>query len=179
MRNPFTFLLMLALGTAWAVAKEGPVGAMADGGTWRFFGGTEFPGAAGGLTFRVVANQPVAVLSYNFSGGGRYVSAMSKAELKADVSELRFKVKAEQAERIAVRLRDSSGQYHQFALAYSSPGEWQTVRQPLVGVKSPVHFQGNNDGVIAFPVVEIHILINGSSRETKIGELWISGVTAL
>jgi hypothetical protein len=165
--------------TAQAQTKDPTVGVLGEGGTWRFLNGTEFPGATGKLAFRLVAGQPVGVLTYDFTAGGRYVSAITKADIGADISELRFKIKSTRAERLAVRLRDSSGQYHQFALAYSSPGEWQTLRQPVAGVKSPTHFQGNNDGIIAFPVVEFLILVNSPSGEAKSGELMFSDVKVL
>lgn len=171
--------MLASLMTAQAAPEDQPLGVLGDGGTWKFNNGAEFPGATGEIVFRVIDGRSTGVISYDFTEGGRYVAVFTKVELGADVTEIRFQVNSVQAERIAVRLRDSSGQYHQFALPYSTPGEWQTLRQPVAGVSSPIHFHGNNDGVIQFPVTEFWILIEKPSRTTKGNGVFFADVKAL
>lgn len=173
------FPVAAAIACAQTALKEIELGTLGQGGSWAVNLGAEFPGAQGGLTAKVEAGRAVGVVNFDFSAGGNYVAAVSKVDVPAGYSELRLKVKSDNAGRLALRLRDASGQYHQFGLSHAGGGEWQSLRQPLTLGKSPLYFQGAADGIIHFPITQLWLLVNRPAGEVKSGELVFSDVRAL
>jgi len=96
---------------------------------WSFDNGREFPGATGSLS--VDASDSGALkLEGDFSKGGNYVEA-KRALQDLDLSELSFKMKSPDAERVTVRVGDSSGQCHQIRLKLKPSQDWQRLSFPF------------------------------------------------
>lgn len=176
-------LASCALLASAAFAFEKPLGTLGQGGSWLFANGAEFPGAVGNLGYKISDGLPVGVISYDFTKGGQYVTALTWTKFGPEVSELRFRVKSDKPVRVSVRLRDSSKQVHQFHLNYNTVGEWQILRLPIAKLPKHEYFSGNNDGVIAFPVDEFCILAApprySSNPEEKFGELLFGDVRVI
>jgi len=173
------FTALVSLVCAQAPRGEIELGTLGRGGSWKFNAGPEFPGAEGVLDFQVVAGRAAGVVTFDFTKGGNYVAAFTGVNVPEGYSEIRFRAKSDGTDRMAVRLRDSSGQYHQFGISYSNKGDWQDFRVPLDGKKSPLYFHGAKDGRIYFPITQVWILINRPTKEPKYGEVVFSEVKAL
>ncbi len=91
---------------------------------WKFWNGAEFPGAKGSFQLAQVHGQRAGVLSYNFSGGGRYVDAITRLSI-AHAGALRFAMRSATPQSVLVRITDHTGQTLQFYRAYDSIGHWR------------------------------------------------------
>src|SRR5262245_25282832 len=116
---------------------------------WTFVGGEEFPGAKGSLVLdSAVAHGGKSSyrLSADFSGGGAYVGTWRTLDVLkgADFTEIRFWAKAEGANRLGVRLIDSSDQCHQGAVALTASKDWQEVVIKVRDIVGGEHWGGAN-----------------------------------
>lgn len=146
---------------------------------WNVNLGSEFPGAAGTFTTETINQQEAGKLSYDFSNGGLYVTGRSAMHLPEDASELRLRVKSSNAQRLMVRLLDSSGQSLQYALPYTEAGEWQLLRIRLQK-KAPVFFGGAKDGIAHYPLKEIQLGVEKTKSQTELkGDIFFKEVVAV
>lgn len=158
----------LVLTASWSLQADttmpAKLGDTSEGSnSWRFFAGTEFPGATGSLEWKYAEKETVGTIRFDFSGGGAYVAAFSPVTIPAGYRELRLKVRSTQQLKIGLRLTDASNQVHQVLLSYNDVNQWQTLRWDLLEFRSDIHWGGNKDGRLAFPVKTVQILVNRSA----------------
>lgn len=144
---------------------------------WQFSNGAEFPGASGALRFDENQGDPHLRLSYDFTGGGVYVAATRELTSPVDVNFLRAKMMFPGVAQLAVRVRDTSGQWLQFsvsrALAPAGVNEWQRV---AIALHSPTAFwDGAADGVIHQPITTLSFVVDSEG----IGEVRLDQVEGL
>ncbi|WP_269524528.1 hypothetical protein [Coraliomargarita parva] len=163
-------VLLATLACSNAQAQDRSLLVFEPGTRWVFINGAEFPpGGKGNFELKEAENgMPEGVLNYDFSLGGKYVGAETRVDLPDGYSELRIRAKAEQALTLGLRLKDSTGQVHQWQLAYADAGKWQTLRVKL-GARAPQHFSGANDAVLHYPVKSLQILVNNRQIEMPSG----------
>lgn len=123
----FRFAL-ISLVAARLCAVDPVLDSCADLTTWTFHPGSEFPGATGALA---PATGGLA-LSWNFTGGGHYVSAQCNARVPADCTAVAFTVDAAQPCRVQVRMQDANKRTFQGPSVTLSAGRGR-VMQPCVG----------------------------------------------
>ncbi|WP_269524570.1 hypothetical protein [Coraliomargarita parva] len=128
---------------------------------WKFNAGEEFSGASGNLD----VSSDALTLSYDFSDGGKYVSADVRYELTPADKELRFKVNADRPLRIAVRFIDSTGQTFQHTKPYISANQTQQYRFDLEKIAEVKSWGGSKDGKVHYPVKVLRICVNAPSYE--------------
>ena len=152
----------------------------ADEKGWRYVGGEEFPGAKGSFSREGGA----ARLRADFGGGGAYVGGWRELALRGvrDLTELRFRAKADGVTRLGIRLSDATGQCHQrkgFPLAATS--EWQEVVLKIADLVGGEHWGGANDGRWHGPAQGFGINIgrDGLAAGRTQGELWIDDLRAV
>ena len=135
-----------------------PMHLLAQGRTWTFSNGPEFPGARG--SFKIIQDHqtPVGLLRYNFSGGGNYVDAGVTAPIKK-ADTLTFKVRSTQQNQILIRIVDHSGQCLQFLRNYNKINHWQAIAVNLAH-GSFMHWSGKNNGVVDFPIASVSLGVN-------------------
>jgi len=87
---------------------------------WRFHNGAEFPGAEG----RIVSDPATGklILYYDFSRGGKYVSAAPAAGLPSGVDSVTVELNAETAVNVSCRMVDADGRNFQSAARSLTPG---------------------------------------------------------
>jgi hypothetical protein len=136
----------------------------ASGRGWKFNPGREFAGAAGKLTRAEQNGTEMLVVEYDFSGGGRYVSADTSVEIGTDIGEIRFAAKSGNALTLAVRLIDSTGQTFQVKKPCDREDAWQLFRVVLADVKGQ-SWGGANDKKIHFPIRQVRICISTTGKD--------------
>lgn len=156
-----------------------PLGTLQPTPNWRFSNGAEFPGAKGSLTSRAAANGDESAISFDFSGGGAYVSASTPITITDDYAELRVRVKSTKNMKLAFRINDYTGQCHQIPVSYDRAGEWQTIRYDLKAHRPGQHWGGANDGVLNFPLTSFTIVVPNPKTEMPTGILLFSDAKAL
>src|SRR5690606_20801689 len=120
---------------------------------------------------------PYLSLSYDFTGGGVYVAATRELASPVNVNFLRAKVMFPGVAQLAVRVRDSSGQWLQFsvsrALAPGGLNEWQRV---TIAMHSPTAFwDGAADGVVHQPITTVSFVVDSEG----VGEVHLDHVEGL
>jgi hypothetical protein len=187
------FILILTMLFWRAGAAQDAVPLIAPGDPdkgWTFDYGAEFPGATGGLTVDAEAQRegsPSLKLTGDFTKGGKYVQAGRKID-GVDIRELSLWLRTPDAERITLRLSDSSGQTHQIVLKTEPQVGWQRVVLPLErffarrgqadAVTSIAKYEswgGAKDGAWHGPAKAIYILL-GASDEAKVRTLWLNEI---
>lgn len=156
----FTLAISCVLSHSVAFAQENVVDL---GAKISFSRGEEFPpGGRGRAEANEVDGKEAITIEYNFEEGGSYVAAYMAAHIDEGTSELRFMAKSEEPCRFIVRLKDSTGQTHQFPLGYNETGEWQTFRIDLGdhSKKTPLSFGGHNDRIIHYPISTLGLGVN-------------------
>jgi hypothetical protein len=150
----------------------------ADGKSWNFNDGREFPGAKGHYDASPDEHHPAGILSFDFTHGGNYVDAERPVSI-APAAELRFAVKSAKPRTIMIRLIDATKQCHQYSRPYFVPGSTQTLRIDLAK-PSPEHWGGANNGRIKFPLTEIVLGVdNSGGDDAKAGDVEFWGVHTL
>lgn len=149
--------LLLSIFTASVHAQESSVPILIgeSGKGWIYNSGSEFAGTKGSLSHHVEGDDTVSVLSFDLTAGGRYVAALIGITVPAGYSELRMQVKSAKSRNVFVRLRDSSGQYHQITLPYNDEGRWQPLRIDLTKLRASQRWGGKNDGRLYFPLTQM------------------------
>ncbi|MGG1515630.1 glycosyl hydrolase [Paenibacillus oryzisoli] len=113
---------------------------------WNFFTGNGGTGifAQDGTTSQDGSSS--GKLSGNLAGSGQYVGAYRSFSDLYDIQELRFWVKVtNSSQRVSVRLKDFTGQWHQQQLILQTTTNWQLI--DLTSFGSSNHWGGANDGV--------------------------------
>jgi hypothetical protein len=170
--------LLLAGGLAYAQSAKTDL-ALFDGPEWNVNLGTEFPGAAGTFTVVDQDSSKMGKLTYDFSGGGLYVSGVASISTIPDgTSEIHFSVKSSEKQKIVVRLIDATNQCLQYELPYTDAGDWQPVRIDLKA-KPTMSFSGANDGTVHAPVQRLWLGVDKSSDASLKGEVDFKGGEAL
>ncbi|EIP98013.1 Cellulase (glycosyl hydrolase family 5) [Opitutaceae bacterium TAV1] len=146
-----------------ATAANDAVSLFARDRSWKFNPGKEFPGATGKLTRTDEDDTPVVTVDYDFTGGGRYVSADSSFGITQSAGEIRFFAKSGNPLLLAIRLIDSTGQTFQIKRPYNQTGEWQPFRIDLADIKGQ-SWGGAGDGKPRFPLKQIRICISATGK---------------
>ncbi|XEC96257.1 glycosyl hydrolase [Paenibacillus tarimensis] len=145
------------------------------------YGYGDVPGVQG--SFEIISDDTYkgthgGKLSADFSNGSTYV-VMKKRLERADIQELAFWVKTQDAKTVGLRVIDSTGQIFQHEIRLRNTAEWQQV---VVKQMASNHYWGGaGDGQWHGPAREIQILMQRSSinNDTKRGSMLIDEVTAL
>jgi len=150
----FAALLVAAARMGWA----GDVDLLAEGNSWRFSGGTEFPpGALGSFSVDEEGGAAIANLEYDFTQGGLYVAGAGNVRIEEGPTEIRFKFKADTPLTVGIRLVDKTNQTHQYQFAYTDEGQWQEYRVDLAE-KAGLIFGGKGDKVLHFPITQVYFI---------------------
>ncbi len=152
-------------------------------GTWKYFGGDEFPGATGMLSLDKRQRQRGAAamrLDADFTGGGAYVCALTKVtNLKKEAKGIVFFARAENTQQITLRLTDSSGQTHQIP-GFQVGKKWEMIKYDFSGLeKKHESWGGKADGKWNPPIIGISFLVGGnkiSNTKIKKASLWIDDI---
>lgn len=169
---------------------------------WTFYNGAEFPGATGSLSESTGISGKAGKLTYDFSCGGAYWTALAGRQCgkyvsmnlpkvpstltfdSTDVPTIAFDVRNLQATASpTLRVVDSTGQTLQFkgltarSLENASGANWQRVQVP---VKSSSSFWGGAaDGVLHLPIKQTAVLAGNVALATPPGDLEVDNVTYL
>jgi hypothetical protein len=164
--------------TTQPARKEMDLELFEEGTSWAFIPGAEFPGAKGSFKLGMEKDKPVGILSYDFSGGGNYVGALTAVRISDTAGEVRFKVQAREAMSLGVRLTDQTGQVHQYGVPYTTPGQWATMR---VSLRKPDagHWAGKNDGEMYYPISEICLNVGNVNLTDKQGQVLFCDVVTI
>lgn len=173
-------VLVISLSLAGVVgvarADDQAIDLFNDKTPWTLNLGREFPGAVGSFAIERDDDVSVAALTYDFSTGGLYVGASTPVNISVDTAELRFKIKSTTSARILIRLVDSTGQAHQWALPYSTVSEWATLRVNL-RQSANTHFGGKNDGRYYFPLKTLWMATEKAKANPPQGKLLFKDLT--
>lgn len=150
---------------------------------WTFSNGSEFPGARGALSLGPGREGRGAILSYDFTCStadqcGHYVAATWKAPSPLRVNPgaaLSLWVRLTPDVRIAIRLKDETGQTLQFhadvpSLEHRAEHDWQPITVPITG-QADGHWGGANNGKIMGRVTEIAILADSRYEQAAHGQM--------
>jgi len=135
---------------------------------WFFNNGKEFPGATGSFELGTDGDKAIGTLTYDFSGGGKYVDAGTRVTV-AKAGQLLVSVKSQAKQQIILRVIDSTRQTHQFVLPYTAANDWQQLPLNLRD-NSKAHWGGDNDGVIRFPLTQINLGVQ-NTNDAKSGKV--------
>lgn len=127
-------------------------GSFLDSHAPAFWNGGEFPGAKGSA--EVVLDE--LRLHYDFSGGGRYVSARFVLTDRPNAKKISFECNMPYSTEMTLRIIDSGGQTFQHHFSGSTDGEWDEFSLVTEGIGA--HWGGANDGVLRLPLVEFDVL---------------------
>jgi len=140
---------------------------------WTFHAGNEFPGAKGGFRLGSVVGRDIGIMTYDFSGGGAYIGAITEVNLTQKLSEMRLDIRTKIPATVSLRLVDSSGQTHQISMPYTQKDDWQTLNFDIAN-GSKGHFGGANDGHIHYPVKQLWLILE---RTEPAGTVEFSNLT--
>ena len=131
-----SLIFILAFGAfTQSFALEIPADSCRNAETWTFFNGSEFKGAAGGIS----ATGEGLRLSYDFSKGGKYVGIHPRSPAVAALpGEFRAEIRADQDCVLNYRLTDADGRIFQAhgrvlekdqesVITLSQKGPWQSI----------------------------------------------------
>jgi hypothetical protein len=158
------FVLLAAFSSA-AFAQTAPVENLIDNfdeitepSAWTFSNGPEFPGAAGRFERVADPDDPanhVGRLTFDFTGGGRYVGATCSLQGAPESAAVRVRVFKPDFMRLTIRVTDATGQTLQKELP-APPGRWFDAMATLSEFEG--HWHGKNDGIVHGAPVMVHIL---------------------
>ncbi|WP_237742587.1 sugar-binding protein [Actinopolymorpha alba] len=150
---------------------------------WTLGLGGEFPGAKGSFSrdsADAKSGSFSGLLHGDFSGGGNYVQ--TSRVMNVDLHELRLWVRTSDANRVGLRLTDSTGQVHQQRIALAGGGDWQqVVVTNFTGGEGYGHYGGANDGVWHGPATQVALLLDKGylpAGQTS-GDVRFDDITAL
>lgn len=169
---------------------------------WTFYNGAEYPGATGSLSETTGVSGKGGKLTYNFSCGGTYWTALAGRKCgkyvamtlpkvpttlsfgSTDVPTIAFDVRNLQGTATpTLRVVDNTGQTLQFkgltarSLENANGANWQRVQMPIA--KSSSFWGGANDGVLHLPIKQTAVLAGDVPLPTPPGDLEIDNVTYL
>lgn len=122
---------------------------------WTFWNGPEFPGAAGRFDWQSgSAGDGWAVLRFDFTGGGNYVSAGRDLPDGVQAGAIRFRVRNPNRNTLLLRVVDSSGQAFQKTFAVDE-SDWARVTLRFDGWTG--NWGGPADGVFRGRAVRIEL----------------------
>ena len=127
---------------------------------WTFSNGSEFPGAQGSLTLGAGHTGQGASLAYDFSGGGKYVSAGITLSQPASGAALALWLNSPAGIHINLRIVDESGQTLQYN-TYRPPDAMDAAAwyRAVVNLALPSsHWGGANDGVVHGTISRVYVL---------------------
>jgi len=140
----------------------------------------EFKKNTGDGSFRLAAEdeQQAGVLTYNFgnskSNGTPYVLASVPLKGVEKAQSLTLQAKSGVAQQLTLRVKDSSGQTHQFKARLQGTKDWETVTMPFT--KKLEHWGGANDGTVHFPVSELAISVPLPNEHAVTGEVQFANI---
>lgn len=148
---------------------------------WTFFAGSEFPGAKGSFTTAQGHTGRGGRLVYDFSGGGKYVSATLRPSSPFDAVAVAFWVKAQGGIHVTLRVVDATDQTLQYDLSRPFDAlDDATWFRPVVALDAPTsHFDGASDGVVHRPFKALSILASDPVEPKMTGALDVDDVVAL
>lgn len=182
LRRPLVRLACALLACAaarLAPLRAAPISDFTTATAWEFHLGAEFPGAAGELSQREIEGRPGGVIRYDFTAGGVYVAVcVPELDIPDAYTELRLRVRSASPQKLALRLADSTWQYHQIPVPYTRPGEWQTLRVPFAPLRSSFHYGGANDGALHFPLKQVWLVVDKPASAPS-GEISFTDLEAI
>jgi len=147
---------------------------------WVFSNGAEFPGATGSFTSGTGHTGKGAVLAYDLTKGGHYVSATLTLTTPVTAAAIAFWAKVPAGIHAKLRITDSTGQTLQYdtsrPLEAFDAGAWFREVVALAGASS--HFGGANDGVVHQPVKAV-TLMAADPPEPDAGTIAFDDVVAI
>jgi len=119
-------------------------------------------------------------LNIDVTGGGHYVSAARNFPAGADIREIRFWLKSENAVHLGIRLGDGSDQCFQKPHTLPPTKEWQEVVLTFEKFNGVEHWGGANDGKLHYPCKWLAICISTTSfGGAKTGEILIDDMEGI
>jgi hypothetical protein len=148
---------------------------------WTFYNGMEFPGATGSLAAGTGHTGKGAVLAYDLSAGGHYVSASLSLSPPVTAAVIGFWAKVPPGIHATLRVVDTSGQTLQYdvsrPLEAFDPTAWFHQFVELDAPSS--HFGGANDGAVHQPVTAVTVLAADPLEPGAKGSLAFDDVIAI
>lgn len=131
--------------------------------------GQEYPGAAGSFTLTPDNDKNIAVISYDFTHGGAYVSLRVVGDVSGQYNEISFSAMDDVPANIGIAIVDSGDQHFQATpMAYTTVGDWKAYRLTLKEITaSGNNFGGANDGVFRPPIKEIALTVSAATGAPK------------
>jgi hypothetical protein len=156
-------------------AKPGPAGPVdlklfEPGADWQFIKNT------GEGSFEVSKDSdglPIGVLNYDFTRsttkGIPYVLAVAPVNVVAGATRIRLSARSPVAQKLTFRVKDSTGQTHQYKGKVKGTGKWETITIPLT--RRLEHWGGAKDGKIHFPITQLVFSVPLPGEENKTGKV--------
>lgn len=175
MKNTLLSLLLLLALTPASRAEDQTLSISEH--EWGFVDGSEFPpGGKGSAVPQTVEDKDVLTLEYDFTDGGRYVGAITKADIDESWAQLNFGVKTDKEIWITVRLIDASSQTFQTRVRYDEPPSWKVYSVDLLRLAQSYHFGGADDGVIHYPIRQLSFSVEKDESYFQPGKVEISDI---
>lgn len=179
-----TILVACSFAPATALAAEHLIddfeGAQAPA-PWVFSNGPEFPGAAGSLGLDAGHEGSGAQLTYDFSGGGQYVSATIALEPAVPAVAVALWVRNAPGIRVVLRVVDETGQTLQLQPARPidawDGSAWYRLVVPVATSSS--HWGGADDGVLHGSVHQLAVLASDPMEPGTVGAMGFDEVSWL
>lgn len=149
---------------------------------WTFYNGAEFPGATGSLNLGTGHQGKGALLSYDLSRGGQYVSANLNLASPINAAAVSLWLQSPPNIFVNLRVNDSTGQTLQYRLnrpvsTISDPKAWY---QQIVALNAPESsWGGANDGTVHPPISQIAILAADPPEAGPKGSIGFDDVVAI
>ncbi len=120
-----------------------------------FYGGWEFPGAAGNIELAEEAGRRFVRACMSFAAASRYAGVEWHGSFEA-ATAVGFWIRLHQQSSCIIRLTDSTGQVLQGSFS-AAPGRWQRVEVPVSQRAFTAHWSGANDGIIHQPIKRLFV----------------------
>jgi hypothetical protein len=148
---------------------------------WVFYHGAEFPGATGSLSLTTGSTGHAARLTYDFTGGGRYVSAEYILPTALCAVAVTYQARSSPGIRAVLRVMDESWQMLQYntprPLWEPDPDAWC---DHMVNLAVPdLYWGGSNDGILHGKITRICILAADPLETNAVGYLDFDKVRVL
>lgn len=153
-------------------------------GNFYFGNGPEFPGATGSLvTYAPVTGSAVQALTYDFSGGGQYVSSASQPSSAVAGSYVHFRFWAPSQTPVTLQVVDESGQTLNYpidrsALIVDNMG-WSTLTQKVETAPSGSYWGGADNGVLQGGIAQVHLLADKPTTGSLTGTVYFNDLQIL
>jgi hypothetical protein len=148
---------------------------------WVFSNGPEFPGASGTFTLGAGFTGRGALLRYDFTRGGAYVSAFLNLNRPLPASAIAFQIKSPAGIRIRLRVIDETSQTLQYnlvrPLVATDTAAWY---RHVVKLDGPSEYWGGaNDGIVHGGIRAVGILAGDALEAGSAGEILFDNVAAI